>query len=310
MAPVFRVFLLRSVWSLALVFLALSATQAVEYRAGETYFGNNRYVEYLAGDLPIVIAAPHGGREKPAEIPDRKEGTFAFDTNTQELARTIAEVFQKRTGHRPHVVICRVHRRKVDCNREVVEAAGGNEKAGRIWTEFHGFIETARQSVVAQHRRGFFIDLHGHGHRDARLELGYLHRRELFALPDAEISRPEAIAAGSLRSFASTSQTPYAALLRGPMSLGALLEKEGFPATPSPGKPVPSDPYFSGGHNVQQHARYAPGFAGVQIETNFKGVRDTPASREKFAQALLNALKVYLDANLGLKLPGRAASAK
>jgi hypothetical protein len=291
-------------------FVAFGLLHAAEYRAGETYFGRKEYVEYLAGELPVVIAAPHGGREKPAEIPDRESGTFAFDTNTQELARTIVEVFVKRTGGRPHVVICRVHRRKVDCNREVVEAAGGNELAGRVWTEFQGFLTAARESVVAQHRRGFFIDLHGHGHKEQRLELGYLHRRELFARTDAEISRPEVIAAGSLRSFALNAKIPYAALLRGPLSLGALLEKEGFPSTPSPAKPLPSDPYFSGGHNVQQHARYAASFSGLQIETNYKGVRDTPESREKFAHALVNALTTYLDAHLGLQLPTVRAGAQ
>lgn len=290
--------------------LAAWPLDAAEYRAGETYFGSNRYVEYLAGDLPLVIAAPHGGREKPAELPDREDGTFAFDTNTQELARTIAEVFRKETGHRPHVIICRVHRRKVDCNREVAEAAGGNEAAGRVWSEFQGFITAARATVVAQHGRGFFIDLHGHGHKDPRLELGYLHRRELFGLADAEINKPEVVAGGSLRSFARDSPLPYVELLRGPLSLGALLEKEGFPSTPSPAKPMPSDPYFTGGHNVQQHARFAPNFAGLQIETNFKGVRDTAESREKFARGLFHALQAYLDTHLGMKLTGRQAGAK
>lgn len=294
-------------WILCLGLALAGGMRAEEYRAGETYFGRNRYVEYVAGDLPLVIAAPHGGRDKPAELPDRKVGTFAFDTNTQELARAVADAFQKRTGRRPHLIICRVHRRKVDCNREVVEAAGGNELAGLVWSDFQGFIDSARAAVVAQHRRGFFIDLHGHGHKDPRLELGYLHRRELFARPDAEISRPEVIAAGSLRSFALNSKVPYAQLLRGPVSLGALMEKEGFPSTPSPAKPLPSDPYFAGGHNVQRHARYAPNFAGLQIETNYQGVRDTPESREKFAKALVNALSGYLDVHLGMKLPMRSA---
>jgi hypothetical protein len=296
---------LRSLFAAGLV--AVVPLHAAEYRAGENYFGDGKYVEYLAGDLPIVIAAPHGGREKPAEIPDRAEGTFAYDTNTQELARAVADVFLKRTGRRPHVVICRVHRRKVDCNREVVEAAGGNELAGKVWSDFQGFIDSARAAAVAQHRRGFFIDLHGHGHKDQRLEVGYLHRRELFAKTDAEISQPEVIAAGSLRAFALNSKLTYAQLLRGPLSFGALMEKEGFPSTPSPAKPLPSDPYFAGGHNVQRHARYASSFAGLQIETNYKGVRDTPENREKFANALVNALSVYLDAHLGLKLPARAA---
>lgn len=295
---------------LAVCLLFVAAARAVEYRAGESYFGHEKWVEYVAGDLPIVIAAPHGGREKPAAIPDREDGTFAFDTNTQELARAIGDVFAKQTGGRPHIVICRVHRRKVDCNREVMEAAGGNELAGRVWSEFQGFIAAARESVVARHGRGFFIDLHGHGHSDPRLELGYLHRRELFERSDAEINRPAVIAAGSLRSFAMESKLPYTELLRGPQSLGALLEKEGFPATPSPEKPMPSDPYFSGGHNVQMHARLAANFAGLQIETHFKGVRDTPESREKFARGLLSALTAFLDAHLGLKVPPKAANAQ
>lgn len=294
-------------WAFVAGCLSAAPLGAQEYRAGETYFGRNRYVEYLAGDLPVVIAAPHGGREKPNELPDRPEGTFAFDTNTQELARAVAERCFAQTGHRPHVIICRVHRQKVDCNREVEEAAGGDALAGRVWSDFQGFIESARNAVVAQHGRGLFIDLHGHGHKDQRLELGYLHRRELFARTDAEISRPEVIAAGSLRSFALNSKVPYAQLMHGPVSFGALLEKEGFPATPSPAKPLPSDPYFSGGYNVQRHARYAPHFSGLQIETYFRGVRDTPASREKFAQALLNALTTYLDVHLGLKLPSVGA---
>jgi hypothetical protein len=288
---------------LLLGFFVTGRLDAVEYRPGKTYFGRNQYVEYIAGDLPIVIAAPHGGREKPEELPDREKGTFAFDTNTQELARAVAEVLHERTGHYAHVIICRVHRRKVDCNREVVEAAAGNERAVQVWTEFQGFIDDARSAVVARAGKGFFIDLHGHGHKDQRLEIGYLHTRATLALPDAQIDQPKVIAEGSLRLFASRSKIPYSELLRGPLSFGAMLEREGFPSTPSPLKPVPSDPYFAGGHNTQCHARYAANFAGLQIETNFKGVRDTAENRAKFGEALCNALGVYLDTHMSLKLP-------
>src|SRR4051812_25103680 len=78
---------------------------------GQSYFGRNRYIEYLAGDLPVIISAPHGGRERPEELPDREQGTFAFDTNTQELARAVADELHARTGHWPHVILCRLHRR-------------------------------------------------------------------------------------------------------------------------------------------------------------------------------------------------------
>src|SRR5947209_6304170 len=76
------------------------------YQPGKSYFGRNRYIEYLAGDLPFILSAPHGGRERPDELPDREKGTFAFDTNTQELARAIAEELHARTNHWPHIIIC------------------------------------------------------------------------------------------------------------------------------------------------------------------------------------------------------------
>src|SRR6476646_1894719 len=117
---------LRMLTGLIVVAYAGATGLAEDYQAGNTYFGRNRYIEYLAGDLPLILSAPHGGREKPEELPDREQGTFAFDTNTQELARAIASELETRTGRWPHVIICRVHRRKIDCNREIGEGAAGN----------------------------------------------------------------------------------------------------------------------------------------------------------------------------------------
>src|SRR4051812_22749819 len=77
---------------IAAALLAISATHAAErYLPGQSYFGRNKYIEYIAGDLPVILSAPHGGRERPEELPDRESGTFAFDTNTQELAHAVAD---------------------------------------------------------------------------------------------------------------------------------------------------------------------------------------------------------------------------
>lgn len=280
---------------------AVAAPEAPE--AGKTVFGRNQYVEYVVGSLPFVLSAPHGGRDKPEELPDRAKGTFAFDTNTQELARAIDDAFVARTGQHPHVIICRVTRRKVDCNRDIAEGAAGHPLTEQTWRDFQGFIQTAQKAVVARHGKGFYIDLHGHGHADARLELGYAHNREDYALPEAELTKPEFVGKSTLQFFATKQPKEYPALLRGPQSFGALMEKAGYPSTPSPGKPVPGEPYFNGGYNVRTHTAPGTGFAGLQIESNSKGVRDTDASRRKFAAALVEQLATYLDVQMGLKLP-------
>jgi len=293
-----------------LTLLVLGDLRAADYQPGKSYFGRNNYIEYLAGDLPFVLSAPHGGRERPEEIPDRAKGTFAFDTNTQELARAIAKEFYDRTGHHIHVVICRITRRKLDCNREIVEAAAGHKLAEQAWNEYHAFIEAAQKNVVARHGKGFFIDLHGHGHKEQQLELGLGHDAEVFAKPDAELNRPETFEQSTLRLLARQGKISYTELLRGPKSFGALMEKEGFPSTPSNLRPVPTKPYFNGGYTVHRHARGAANFTGLQIEANSKGVRDNEANRAKFATALVNTLGVYLDAQMGLKLPLKPVAAK
>src|SRR5437764_264937 len=97
---------------LGLILIACAGPRGVaeDYEAGKTDFGRNRYIEYLAGDLPFILSAPHGGREKPEELPDRERGTFAFDTNTQEPARAIAAQLQTRTEQWPHVILFPVYR--------------------------------------------------------------------------------------------------------------------------------------------------------------------------------------------------------
>jgi hypothetical protein len=278
------------------------------YEPGKIYFGRSNYVEYLAGDLPVILSAPHGGRERPDEIPDRKEGTFAFDTNTQELARAVRQEFFERTGHYPHVILCRLQRKKVDCNREIKEAAAGNPHAEQAWREFQGYIESARKAVVAKSGRGFYIDLHGHGHKEQRLELGYLHSRDTLKKSDEELNRPGVAAEGGLWLAAQKSKLPYAELLRGERSLGALMEQAGFPCSPSPTMPHPPEPYFRGGYNVVQHAHDDDPIAGLQIETYFKGVRDNDKSRQMFAGALFVTVKAFLAERLELKLPEKANS--
>ena len=268
-------------------------------------FGRNQYVEYIPGDLPVIISAPHGGREKPEDIPDRADGTFAFDTNTQELARAIADEFQRRMGHRPHVVICRLHRRKVDCNREVNEAAAGNPKAMAAWEDFQAFLDQAHASVVKHFGKGLFVDLHGHGHADQQLELGYLHTREALAKDDSALANKSSVTNSSLCALAVSNTTTYPKLLRGDRSLGALFEAEGFRATPSPRNPSPSAPYFNGGYNTRRHARDAAPMFGLQIETNSRGVRDKPESREKFAKAFVTVAATFLKEQAGVELPAR-----
>ncbi len=286
-------------WFAAAAFVVASAPlRAVEPpRPGEATFLADRLIEAIAGDLPLVITVPHGGRLTPDGFPRRKHGVMDMDVNTQELARAFAGELARRTGGHAALVISLLHRSRLDPNREVGEAAGGSPEAESVWRAFHGEIESALAAAVARHGFAFLIDLHGHAHPIARLELGYGLGAPQLNVDDAAFDRSEVIGISTLRDLHQARGIGAAELLRGPRSLGALLAERGFRSVPGPADPGPGPhPFFSGGYIVRRHAA-EPGTRkvdGVQIECPRPGVRDTAENRARFAVAASDALLVFL----------------
>jgi len=300
----------RSVRALALLaaLSLLSACDSGEETKGETLepgttqFGTSEYVESIVGDLPIILSAPHGGTLAPATIPDRTFGVMVRDAYTQELVRAVYSALLAKTGRHPHVVINRLDRTKLDANRELAEAAQGNEAAETAWAEFHAFTDSAKTRVTADWGAGLYLDMHGHGHAIQRLELGYLLSRDELNGTDAQL---DAIAdESSLRALASTATIPFSDLIRGPNSLGSLLEDQGVRAIPSDVDPRPLDePYFTGGYNTFRHGSLQTGtISGIQIEHHRPGLRDTEANRQAYAEQLADALLLFMQAHYGFDL--------
>jgi len=286
-----------SVGALSVEFQAV----AIEAVPGQSYFGRNGYTEYLPGDLPLVLSAPHGGDQKPTEIPDRSYGIMGADRNTRELALQIRETIKAQTGFYPHIILTHLHRSKLDPNREIVEAAQGDPESERTWWEFQTFIDEAEQLVEGTFGEALYIDLHGHGHDIQRLELGYLLSSSDLANTNEVLSGASFINKSSFKALGQGAGVNFADLIRGPLSLGSLLEIEGVPTVPSQNQPNPgSDPFFSGGYNTAQHgSRNGGSVSGVQIECNYTGVRDTASNRQALAEALGRALATFFPAVFG-----------
>lgn len=272
---------------------------------GETLFGRNDYMEFIVGDLPLVVSAPHGGYLTPVEIPDRTYGTTGRDRNVQELARSIGDAFAELYGgSRPHIIICRLARVKLDANREIVEAAQGSRFSEWAWNEWHLFIEAAKSAAAEVNNWGFYIDLHGHGHAIDRLELGYLLSSSNLELTDESLNNPTYINKSSIRNLANTSPLTFAELIRGQNSLGTLFENAGVPAVPSTPQPrLSGESFFSGGPNTARHGSRDGGVIdGVQIEANYPGIRDTAINRYNFALNLALVMDQYFTVHYGYPL--------
>ena len=273
------------------------------FAVGTAYTDEKGWIQYTAGDAPLVLIAPHGGLLSPSALPDRDCSgcVTGNDLNTQELARAIADTFATRTGRRPHLIANLLHRRKFDGNRELTEATDGNTAAlGASWNWMHGAVDTARNDVVRRWSRGLVLDLHGHAHAIARLELGYLLTATQLRLDNAALTASGALSSSSISRLIAEARSGRAPaeMLRGANSLGGLLQARGYDAVPSPAAPAPlvGEEYFNGGYNTSRHgSRTGSTIDAIQVECHFAGVRDTPASRAAFASALVDALLVLLD---------------
>ncbi|MBC8087349.1 MAG: hypothetical protein H7Z40_08775 [Phycisphaerae bacterium] len=299
---------------------AIVTPPAPTYVAGQSYFGKNDYIEYIAGNAPIILTAPHGGSLAPAAIPDRTTGpcggapTTVTDLNTRELVRAMQQQYFARFGKYPHVIIANLARRKLDVNRRPPLATCGNTEADAAYAEWHKFIDVAKQAAITAYGKGWYLDMHGHGHAIQRLELGYLLSDNELNLTDATLDASRGYEeSASIRTLSQFSSLSFSALLRGATSLGTLYTNNGFPAIPSQSDPAPlGAEYFDGGDNTRRHgcgAEATPyggttggNICGLQIEVNFTGVRDNAANRDNFGAVTARVLEQYLQQHWNLRL--------
>ncbi|NGM61309.1 hypothetical protein G5B30_05185 [Sphingobacterium sp. SGG-5] len=323
------------------------------YQAGDTIYGYKNYVKLVVGDakVPLLLGIPHDGVGKGTpEIP--VTGTTGRDINTKPLALAIAKLFKKDTGLQPWIVLNEISRKRVEPNTyiEDVDARYGTDsEARKTYDSYHELMLLARTTMaahLANTQGGLFIDVHGHAHRYAyeqeeeytsivtgkKISSRYVDQSDLgYGLAAAALREPDA----TLDTYADQSTiaglaqahaaVPFSALLRGPYSLGALLQAEGVVSVPGNVLPAPeldswkfgvntagnpkSRPYFNGGFLTRRYGTakegktigFADNISAVQIETPGITVRNNPTiiarSSHKFKRAIIQYLNHWYGCN-------------
>ncbi|MCD0488582.1 N-formylglutamate amidohydrolase [Pedobacter sp. MC2016-14] len=290
-----------------LLLFFVQAAFAQKWESGKSYFDEEHWTEFIPGDMPLVISIPHGGTLVLPEVPlrDCKGAVTVTDTHTAELGREIQNTFFKKYGKRPYLIISLISRKNVDQNRDLEEGTCGNQLMIKPWHAFHDNIDTALALAVKQFGSTLYIDLHGHGHTNQRLELGYsLNASEL---PDVsnKTDLKELAQKSTLNNLLTINKkADFKDLMIGDHAFGTLITEAGSPAVPSKQDPFIADggKYFNGGYNTRTYtsAKY-PKVFGWQIESNYKGVRDA-AGRPAFAKAFADVIMKYFKENTTIKL--------
>ena len=293
-------------FKLSLFLLLISSfAYAQKWEVGKTYTDQEKWTEFTVGNLPLIISVPHGGT---ITLPDGttrdcKGAVTVTDSKTIELVKEIEKVFLEKYNARPFIILSNLSRKHLDQNRDMDEATCGNKTLEKTWHQFHDYIDTAISMATQKFGKAIYIDLHGHGHTKQRLELGYNLTANELRKTDAEKNQL-AEKSSVVNLLAADKKLDLVQLLTGDNAFGTLITSAGFDAVPAKQDvaPLEDDKYFNGGYNTRRYtSNKYPKVFGWQIESNYKGVRDTagrPAFAKAFADVMAQYFKIYLKTSL------------
>ena len=244
------------------------------------------YVE--RGDLPIILSAPHGGRMKVPGAAVRTGGgilipkgvkntfTFALDANVDLIAQTLADDIEKRTGHRPYVVIANFGRRFVDANRMPEE--GYEDEAGKtVYDQYHNAIKEFRTEIIHKWQRGLLLDIHGHGRPADQIIRGTADWTSVRHLVE-EFGKDAVVGDDGL--------------------LGPLGKVPGYTFVPPLAETeTPEYAALNGGYITREYGSYqGGGFDAVQLELggNYRKPANIPAFADTLSRGVVRFMDKYL----------------
>lgn len=126
-------------------------------------------VQFARGDLPILIVAPHGGSELATGITvrtnvNRPVANFSYYSAvwTREIALQITRTIKRlSSGKSPYMVLNLAHRRYLDVNREESDAYEGVANAGRVYWEYHDYINEYVNRMNVLYENPIMIEISG-----------------------------------------------------------------------------------------------------------------------------------------------------
>ena len=117
--------------------------------------------------LPIILSAPHGGREAiPGVAPRRGVGIAQFvaerDNNTAELAEKVGLHLEKQFFAKPFLVVAKFERKYLDANRPRADAYEAAD-AKPYYDAYHRALQSACEQLRIDSSAGLLLDIHGQG---------------------------------------------------------------------------------------------------------------------------------------------------
>ena len=106
------------------------------------------------------------------------------------------------------------------------------------------------------------------------------------------------------RALAEIQGASLVDVVRGPTSIGGLMEAAGYKAVPSPRHPGPNGGhYFLGGFNSRTHGSREHGVIDAsQLEMSYAHINQEGETRVSFARALALSIKTFMETHYAIDL--------
>lgn len=264
------------------------------YVSGVSYFGANDYIEYISGDLPLVFVAPHGGVLTPEGMPILHD--HIGDGGSLEGMRITGDAVGDMTGGgRPHMIINHIASNRMIAVGTQDYAAGDHADARQAWEDFHRFILDAKEEVMLGWGKGHYFEFHTNGWPEYWINIGVGVSAKYLNGSD-EVLRKRA-SFSTVRYLVEGEEADFLEILRGPTSLGGLLETRGYLVVPSPDIPRPGEGgFFYAGWNTWEHgSSYGGTIDATHIETHWQYINNGAENREAYSRDLGEAILVFMD---------------
>jgi N-formylglutamate amidohydrolase len=231
-----------------------------------------------AGMLPIILSAPHGGRQSIPGVPVRRgAGVTHFatgrDNNTDELAEIIAGRLEQRLNAKPFLIVARFERKYLDANRPT-ESAYESREAKPYYDGYHSVLREAHDRVSREWGRGLLLDIHGQGAEAEAIYRG----------------------TGNGKTVLSLTQRFGTEAITGPKSIFSQLELMGYKILPS-AKESHREERYVGGYIVQTYGSHRGcGVDAIQLEigTNLRVRANLQRTATDLAEAIAVFTREYL----------------
>ena len=283
-SPISKEFLVLPRRSIAITWLMLAPVLfPPAHAAGETPAD---LVLAQPGMLPIILTAPHGGREAiPGVAPRATQGkrtggrgyVTVTDTNTDRLAEGIAAEIKALTGKEPYLVVAKFQRKYVDPNRPP-EIGLDNPMARPYYDYYHQSVRRFVDEIRSRYPAGLLIDVHG------------------------QVKDPTAVMRGTQngRAIRRLLERAGAPALTGPNGIFGQLAANGFVVFPTNDVPLggtSENAGYDGGYTVGTYGSHtADGIDAVQMEfgTKYRRTGAVDTSARDAAKAIVAFYDAYL----------------